>query len=417
MALIVQKFGGSSVADISRLQNVARIVKRTQNEGYEVVVVVSAMYGETDRLIKLADSFSASNQREYDALVATGEQMSAALLSLALESVGCKACSLTGSQIKISTTSVHKKARIIDIDTDVILHEISTGRVPVITGFQGVSKEGAITTLGRGGSDLTAVAIASVLKADECQIYTDVDGVYTSDPNIVPEARRINKITFDEMMELASMGAKVLQNRCLQFAGKFEVPIRVLSSLKNDSQGTLISYEKEGAETPVVRGVAFDRKQAQISLLGVPKRPGLVSYLLSPIGEANIEVDMIVQSPANQAGLIDLSFTLRGEDFDEAQTIAKSIGKELSAVEIRSRNDVAKLSVVGVGLRSHASVTAAMLSALGREGIEVGLLSASEIKVSVILEERLLDLGARALHEAFALGGALNLPESRPSTP
>ncbi len=403
MALIVQKFGGSSVADFERIQNVARIVSDTKNQGHEVVVVVSAMYGETDRLIKLADSFSNTNQREHDALLATGEQVTAALLSMALENLNCPACSLTGAQVKITTTDTHKKARIVDINSEVIINELAQGRTPVITGFQGISTRGQITTLGRGGSDLTAVAIASLLKADECQIYTDVDGVYTSDPKIVPDAKRINRITFDEMMELASMGAKVLQNRCLEFAGKYEVPVRVLSSLHSDNNGTLISYAKDASESPMVRGVAFDREQAQITLQGIPKRPGLVSYLLSPISQANIEVDMIVQNAPNAEGQTDISFTLGQRDFDEAHAIASSVAAELGASKLITANSVAKLSLVGIGLRSHACVASRMLCALGQEGIEVLLLSATEIKISVIVLDSLLDLGARAIHDAFSL--------------
>ena len=273
----------------------------------------------------------------------------------------------------------------------------------MITGFQGISTRGQITTLGRGGSDLTAVAIASLLKADECQIYTDVDGVYTSDPKIVPDAKRINRITFDEMMELASMGAKVLQNRCLEFAGKYEVPVRVLSSLHSDNNGTLISYAKDASESPMVRGVAFDREQAQITLQGIPKRPGLVSYLLSPISQANIEVDMIVQNAPNAEGQTDISFTLGQRDFDEAHAIASSVAAELGASKLITANSVAKLSLVGIGLRSHACVASRMLCALGQEGIEVLLLSATEIKISVIVLDSLLDLGARAIHDAFSL--------------
>lgn len=404
MALIIQKFGGSSVADIERIQNVARIVAHTKREGHDVIVVVSAMYGETDRLIKLAHSLSSANQREYDALLATGEQVSAALLSMALANLDYPACSLTGAQIRILTTETHKKARIVDIETEVLLRELQNGRIPVIAGFQGVTAEGHITTLGRGGSDLTAVAIAAVLKADECQIFTDVDGVYTSDPKIIPDARRIDRISFDEMMELASLGAKVLQNRCLEFAGKYQVPVRVLSSLSR-GEGTLISYDaKQDREQVLISGIALDRQQAQITLQGVLKRPGLVSYILSPIGQANIDVDMIVQTAPNDTGKVDLSFTIHRDDFDEARDIMHRIIPELGADNLLIAGKVAKLSLVGVGLRSHASVASKMLSTLGQEGIEVLLLSTSEVKVSAIVHESYLELGARVLHQAFALG-------------
>jgi len=402
MTLIVQKFGGSSVANIERIQNVARIVAETRKQGHDVVVVVSAMFGETDRLIKLAKSFSHIPGREYDALLATGEQVSAALLSMALENLQCPAKSFNAGQIKIVTTNVHKKARIVDIDTEALFNDIKAGYTPVITGFQGISLEGQITTLGRGGSDLTAVAIAAALKADECQIFTDVDGVYTSDPKVVPEARRLSNITCEEMMEFASLGAKVLQNRCIEYAGKHKVPVRVLSSLQADG-GTLINYAGVDQESPLVSGVAFERQQAKITLQGVLKRPGLISYILSPISQAHIDIDMIVQNSPNSQGRMDVSFTLSREDFSEAYEISARVAAELAAVELQANDKVAKLSLVGVGLRSHASVASRMLSALGQEGIEVYLLTATEIKISAIIEETYLDLGARALHEAFRL--------------
>ncbi len=401
MALIVQKFGGSSVADIKRIQNVANIIAQTRAQGHDVVAVVSAMYGETDRLIQLAKNFSCENQREYDALVSTGEQVSASLLTMALGQLDCQARSFTGTQIKIFTTDEHKKARIIDIDDAVLRQEIKAGFVPVVAGFQGVSETGEITTLGRGGSDLTAVAIAAVLKADECQIFTDVDGVYTSDPKVVSSARRHAKITFDEMMELSSLGAKVLQNRCLEYAGKYKVPVRVLSSLKRGG-GTLIDYGEKALERSLVSGVAFDRSQAKITLQGVKKRPGLASYILGPISKAKIEVDMIVQNTPNHNQTTDFSFTLHRDDFKQAMSIAEQVAKELPC-ELIGSDAVAKLSLVGVGMRSHAGVASKMLSALGQEGIDIHLITASEIKISAVIDEHYLDLGARTLHSAFNL--------------
>jgi aspartate kinase len=403
MSLIVQKFGGSSVADIERIQNVARIVANTRAEGHQVVVVVSAMHGETDRLIKLAEGFSSSSVREYDALLATGEQVSSALLSMALVTIGESAQSMTGSQIRILTNDTHKKARIIDVETDILRELLAAGKIPVVAGFQGVSLNGDITTLGRGGSDLTAVALAAALEADECQIFTDVDGVYTSDPRIVPDARRIQRISFEEVMEMAGLGAKVLQNRCLEFAGKYQVPVRVLSSLTRGEGGTLISYQKPDRERVLISGVAMDRKQAQISLQGIRQRPGLLSYILSPISLANIDVDMIVQSGLNTAACVDISFTIHRDDFQETLTIMHEITPELEFDRLVTQEQVAKLSLVGVGLRSHAGVASKMLSSLGREGIEVLLLSASEIKISAMVPESQLDLGARILHDAFEL--------------
>lgn len=403
MSLIVQKFGGSSVADIERIQNVARIVADTRAQGHDVVVVVSAMYGETDRLIKLADAFANPSPREYDALLATGEQVSTALLSMALVQLNCPAFSVTGAQLRILTTEVHKKARILDVETELLTRELTAGRVPVVAGFQGVTFEGAVTTLGRGGSDLTAVAIAAALKADECQIFTDVDGVYTSDPRVVPEARRMQTISFDEVMEMAGLGAKVLQNRCLEFAGKYQVPVRVLSSLERGQGGTLISYHKQDREKVLISGVAMDRKQALITVQGVLERPGLVSYLLSPLSQANIDVDMIVQSAANAQRRVDFCFTINRDDFKETQQILDRLTPELDYQGLKHFEQVAKLSLVGVGLRSHADVASKMLSTLGREGIEVSLLSTSEVKVSAIVPEAMLELGGRALHEAFDL--------------
>lgn len=409
MALIVQKFGGSSVADIERIQSVARIVADTRLQGHEVVVVVSAMYGETDRLIKLAGAISETNPREYDALVSTGEQVSAALLSMALMRLDCPAYSYSGSQVGIRTTDDHRKARIIDIDPEVLQGDIREGRIPVIAGFQGVSESGYITTLGRGGSDLTAVALAALLKADECQIYTDVDGVYTTDPKVVPTARRLEKITFDEMMELASLGAKVLQNRSLEFAGKHKVPLRVLSSL-HQGAGTLITFEGVSAEQPLVSGIAFDRNQAKLTIQGIPERPGLASYILGAVSEADIDVDMIVQNIPTVDTNIDFSFTLHRDDYKETLSIMKRVSSELSARDVLGSDDVAKISLVGVGMRSHAGIASKMFSALGQEGIHIHLITATEIKISAVIDEKYLELGARTLHAAFALEA--NPPEN-----
>lgn len=400
--LIIQKFGGTSVADISHIQNVARIIAETRKQGHDVVVVVSAMHGETDRLIKLARSISETNPREYDALVATGEQVSAALLSMALAALKFPACSYTAAQVHIRTTDTHKKARIVDIDPQILLADIQKGCIPVVAGFQGISESGYITTLGRGGSDVTAVALGAALKADECQIYTDVDGVYTTDPRIVPSARRLEKITFDEMMELASLGAKVLQNRSLELAGRFKVPLRVLSSLRK-GPGTLITFDRGSVERALVSGIAFDSNQAKLTIQGIPERPGLASYILGAIAEANIEVDMIIQNIPTSTANIDFSFTIHRDDYKEALPIIQRVAKELGAANVLGSNDVAKISLVGVGMRSHAKVASDMFSALGQEGIHIHLITATEIKISAVIDEKYLELGARTLHSAFHL--------------
>ncbi|AKQ33700.1 aspartate kinase [Candidatus Coxiella mudrowiae] len=402
MALIVQKFGGGSVADINRIQNTAHIVSEARQQGHAVVVVVSAMYGETNRLIKLARSISDTNLREYDALISTGEQMSAALLSMALETRNCPAHSYTAAQIRLRTTNEHQKARIIDIDPQILLADLKEGRTPVVAGFQGISEIGEITTLGRGGSDLTAVALAAALQADECQIFTDVDGVYTSDPKVVPAARRISKITFDEVMEMSSLGAKVLQNRSLEFAGKYQVPIRVLSSLRK-GLGTLITYERDCIEQPLVSGIAFERRQAKLTLQGIPERPGLASYILGPIGKADIEVDMIVQNVPTVDMKIDFSFTLQRDDYVKAYPIMQIVAEELGAWTVLGNSEVAKISLVGVGMRSHAGIASQMFSALGQEGIHIHLITATEIKISAVIDEKYLEVGARTLHSAFNL--------------
>lgn len=412
MALIVQKFGGSSVASLEHIQNVARIVADTRQQGHDVVAVVSAMYGETDRLIQLAQSFSRqnSNSREYDALVSTGEQVSAALLSMALEAVQCPAHSYTAAQVGIMTTSHHKKARIVDINPEILQADLREGSVPVIAGFQGISDAGHITTLGRGGSDLTAVALAAALKADECQIYTDVEGVYTTDPKIVPTARRLERITFDEMMEMASLGAKVLQNRCLEFAGKHKVPLRVMSSLQQ-GPGTLITFEGESIEQALVSGIAFDRHQAKLTLQGIPERPGLASYILGAISKANIDVDMIVQNVPTSDTNIDFSFTIHRDDYPEAHSIIERVVRELGARRVIGSSDVAKISLVGIGMRSHAGVASRMFSALGEEGIHIHLITATEIKISAVVDQKYLELGARTLHTAFGLDRGSAAPQ------
>lgn len=402
MSLIIQKFGGSSVADIERIQNVARIVSKARQEGHAVVAVVSAMYGETDRLIKLAQTISDSNLREYDALISTGEQISAALLSMVLQERNCPARSYTAAQIRLHTTNEHKKARIVDIDLEILCHDLQVGCVPVVAGFQGISEMGEITTLGRGGSDLTAVALAAALQADECQIFTDVDGVYTSDPKVVPRARCIPQITFDEMMEMSSLGAKVLQNRCLEFAGKYKVPVRVLSSLRK-GPGTLITFEHNSAEQPLVSGIAFERRQAKLTIQGIPERPGLVSYILGPLSKADIEVDMIVQNEPTIDTKIDFSFTLQRDDYYKSFLIMKQVASELNAREVLGSDSLAKISLIGVGMRSHAGIASQMFSALGKEGIHIHLITATEIKISALIDEKFIDLGARTLHSAFGL--------------
>lgn len=408
MALIVQKFGGSSVSNIDRIQNVARIVSDARQKGHAVVVVVSAMYGETDRLIKLAHSISDTNLREYDVLVSAGEQMSAALLSMALEARNYPAYSYTAAQIHLRTTNEHQKARIIDVDPQILLADLKEGRTPVVAGFQGISEVGEITTLGRGGSDLTAVALAAALQADECQIFTDVDGIYTSDPKVVPSAKRISKITFDEVMEMSSLGAKVLQNRSLEFAGKYQVPIRVLSSLQK-GPGTLIVYERDCVERPFVSGIAFERRQAKLTLQGIPERSGLASCILEPISKADIEVDMIVQNITTVDMKIDFSFTLQRDDYLKAYHIIQTVAEELGARTVLGNNKIAKISLVGLGMRSHAGIASTMFSALAQEGIHIYLITATEIKISVVIDEKHLEVGARTLHSAFNLDQKLKI--------
>jgi len=402
MALIVQKYGGTSVANPERIQAVAERVKRFRGQGHDVVVVVSAMSGVTDSLIKLAKGVhSEPPPRELDALLATGEQQTIALLSMALENIGCPARSYTGYQAHIRTDSAFGKARITQIDEKRIHEDLKKGRVVVVAGFQGVDEEGNITTLGRGGSDTTGVALAAALKADECQIYTDVDGVYTTDPRIVPQARRLDRITFEEMLEMASLGSKVLQLRSVEFAGKYRVPLRVLSSFE-EGPGTLITYEENEMEAPLISGIAFNRDEAKLTIRGVPDKPGIAAHILGEIGKVNINVDMIVQN-VGADGTTDFTFTVHRGDYKKSMEVLKRVSQELKAREVSGDDKIVKISVVGVGMRSHAGIASQMFKTLADEGINIQMISTSEIKISVVVEEKYLELGVRALHTAFGL--------------
>lgn len=403
MALIVQKYGGTSVADCARIEHVADKVATARRAGHDIVVVVSAMAGETDRLLGLGKSISARpSVRELDVLLATGEQVTIALLAIALEKRACRARSFTGSQVRILTDAAHSKARICAIDDDRLRAALGEGCVPVVAGFQGVDECGNITTLGRGGSDTTAVALAAALKADECQIYTDVDGVYTTDPRVVPGARRLARITFEEMLELASLGSKVLQIRAVEFAGKYNVPLRVLSTFR-EGEGTLITYEDDAVEAAVVSGIAFNRDEAEITVMGVPDEPGTAYRILGPVADANIEVDMIVQNVARD-GRLDFTFTLHRDDCSRAMEILERNLGGTGAERVVGNDRVVKISLVGVGMRSHAGVAATMFRALSREGIGIRMVATSEIKISVVINEKHLEQGVRVLHEAFRLG-------------
>lgn len=402
MALIIQKYGGTSVGTTERIEAVAEKVIACKQQGHDIVVVVSAMSGETNRLIDLANLISPEPAaREYDVLVSTGEQVTIALLSMALEKRGQSARSYTGTQVHILTDSAHKKARIKSIDGSKIRSDLGEGRVVVVAGFQGVDEQGNITTLGRGGSDTTAVALAAALEADECQIFTDVDGVYTTDPRLVPEARRLSRITFEEMMEMASLGSKVLQIRAVEFAGKFNVPLRVLSSFE-EGDGTLISYEEAGVEQPKISGIAFNRDEAKLTITGVPDQPGVAYRILGPIANANIEVDMIVQN-VGKDDTTDFTFTVHRNDFNKALDLLKGLANELDAREVDGDDKIVKVSVVGVGMRSHAGIASDMFETLANEGINIQMISTSEIKISVVVEEKYLELAVRALHEKFGL--------------
>ncbi|MEA2092978.1 MAG: aspartate kinase [Pseudomonadota bacterium] len=403
MELIVQKYGGTSVGNPERIGKVADKVVSWREKGNDVVVVVSAMSGETDRLLKLASDITTTPApRELDVLLATGEQTTIALLSMALEKRGCHARSYTGSQVHIRTDSAYNKARIRDIEDKRIHADLAEGRVVVVAGFQGVDKEGNITTLGRGGSDTTAVALAAALKADECQIYTDVDGVYTTDPRVVPEARRLERITFEEMLEMASLGSKVLQIRAVSFAGRYNVPLRVLSSFE-EGDGTLITYEDENMEQALISGIAFNRDEAKLTILGVPDEPGVAYQLLGPIAAANIEVDMIIQNVAPDGATTDFTFTVHRNDYQKALSILEQTAAMLGAKEVTGDDRIVKISLVGVGMRSHAGIASTMFEALAKEGVNIRMISTSEIKVSVVVDEKYLELGVRTLHDTFQL--------------
>ena len=403
MALIVQKYGGTSVGTTERIQSVADKVRGFREQGHDVVVVVSAMSGETNRLVALAQSMQAQpSPRELDVLLSTGEQVTMALLSMALTERGCPAISYTGGQVAIVTDDVHTKARITHIGTERILNDLHQGRVVVVAGFQGCDEQGNITTLGRGGSDTTAVALAAALKADECQVYTDVDGVYTTDPRVVQDARRLDQITFEEMLEMASLGSKVLQLRAVEFAGKYNVNLRVLHTFQ-DGPGTLITLDEGSAmESPVVSGIAFNRDEAKLTIKGVPDVPGVASKILGPISRANIEVDMIVQNTAED-NTANFTFTVHRNDYQRTKAVVEQITADLNASEYEGDTKIAKVSIVGVGMRSHVGVANQMFEALAAEGINIQIISTSEIKVSVVIAERYLELAVRALHTAFDL--------------
>jgi aspartate kinase len=403
MALIVQKYGGTSVGDLERIECVAQRVKVTREAGNDVVVVLSAMGGETDRLLEMARQVSGNpTRRELDVLLSTGEQVSIALLCMSLAAKGCAARSFTGGQARIRTDASHTKARIQGIDVDALRAALAQSHVAVVAGFQGVDEAGNITTLGRGGSDTTAVALAAALEARECQIYTDVDGVYTSDPRVVPEARRLDTLTFEEMLELASLGARVLQTRAVEFASKYNVTLRVLSSFE-EGEGTLITSEEATMEQPLIAGVAFNQDEAKLTVKGVPDRPGIAAALLCPIAEADIDVDMIVQN-VSEDGTTDVTFTVHRNEYDAAFELLKRLSRDMDAREVTGDERIAKISLVGVGMRSHAGIASRMFEALAAEGINIQMISTSEIKISVVVDEKYLELGVRALHAAFGLG-------------
>tara|TARA_R110002096_G_scaffold49646_15_gene130965 strand:+ start:1405 stop:2625 length:1221 start_codon:yes stop_codon:yes gene_type:complete len=402
MSLIVQKYGGTSVGDIDRIRAVARRACDSRKAGNDVVVVVSAMAGETDRLLGLAREINGKPRgRELDVLLSTGEQVTIALLAMALHELGQTARSFTGGQVRIETDEAHNKARIVQIDRDPLTNALARGEIAVVAGFQGISGSGDITTLGRGGSDTTAVAIAAALDADECQIYTDVDGVYTTDPRLVPEARRLDRVTYEEMLEMASLGAKVLQIRSVEFASKYQVALRVLSSF-GEGPGTLITSEDNIMEEALLSGVTLNRDEAKLTMLGVPDRPGVAGAILGPVADANIEVDMILQNMGAD-GTTDFTFTVNRNDFDTAMSILKDIATELDARSIEGDSKIVKISLVGVGMRSHAGIASRAFRALAAEGINIRMISTSEIKISMVVDEKYAELGVRTLHEAFEL--------------
>ena len=403
MALVVQKYGGSSVGDIERIRNVARRILNTKIQGHEVVVVVSAMAGETDRLLRLAQQMTSNpDEREMDVLISTGEQVSIALLAIALKDMGADAKSYLGFQIKIATDSAFGKARITGIDSERMLSDLKNGRIVVVAGFQGVDESDSITTLGRGGSDTTAVAVAAALKADVCEIYTDVDGVYTTDPNICPKARKLSKISYDEMLEMASLGAKVLQIRSVEFAKKYDVPIHVRSSF-NDNPGTIVCKEDEEMERVVVSGVTYNKNESKIEVMRLPDIPGAAAKLFKPIADANIVVDMIIQTQSTEKGCADVAFTVPKSDFAKTLQIVKETVRAIGGKEVSADENIAKVSIVGVGMRSHSKVAAQMFSALANEGINIQMISTSEIKISCIIDSKYTELAVRALHDVFEL--------------
>jgi len=402
MAMYVYKFGGTSVGTVERIKAVAEKVKAAHDKGDQLVVVLSAMSGETNRLTDLAKQMQQNPaSREMDVLLSTGEQVTVALLSMALQELGCPACSYTGGQVRIETDSAHTKARIKRID-DVNIHaDLNAGKVVVVAGFQGMDEQGNITTLGRGGSDTTAVALAAVLKADECHIYTDVDGVYTTDPRVEPKARRLDKITFEEMLEMASLGSKILQIRSVEFAGKYNVALRVLSSF-SEGRGTLITYEESEVEQALISGIAFNKDEAKLTITGVPDIPGAAFKILGPIADANIEVDMIIQNIADDA-TTDFTFTVHRNDFVKAKEILTNICNELGARAVTADDSIVKVSIVGVGMRSHAGIASKMFEVLANEAINIRMIATSEIKISVVIDEKYLELAVRTLHKAFEL--------------
>ena len=407
MALIVQKFGGTSVGSVERIKAVARRVARWKAQGHQLVVVPSAMSGETNRLIALAKEVQARpDARELDVVASTGEQVTVGLLSMALMDLGLKAKSYTGAQVRVLTDSAFTKARIVSIDEERLRADLAAGYIPVVAGFQGIDSAGNLTTLGRGGSDTSAVAVAAALKADECQIYTDVDGVYTTDPRIVPEARRLKTVSFEEMLEMASLGSKVLQIRSVEFAGKYRVRLRVLSSFEDEGEGTLITFEEDDKmEQAIISGIAFSRDEAKITVMGVPDRPGIAYAILGPIADANVDVDMIIQN-ASVEGITDFSFTVHRNDYQKAMDIARKVQSHIGAKAIVGDNRVCKVSMVGLGMRSHVGIASQMFRTLSEEGINIQMISTSEIKISVVVDEKYMELAVRVLHKAFSLDQA-----------
>lgn len=407
MALIVQKYGGTSVGSPDRIKNVARRVAKFKAQGHDLVVVVSAMSGETNRLIALAKEIQTNpDPRELDVIVSTGEQVTIGLLVMALKEQGLDAVSYTGAQVKILTDSAHTKARIQHIDDANMRADLNAGRVVVVAGFQGVDAQGNITTLGRGGSDTSGVALAAALKADECQIYTDVDGVYTTDPRVVPEARKLKTITFEEMLEMASLGSKILQIRSVEFAGKYNVKLRVLSSFQEEGEGTLITFEEDtDMEKPVISGIAFNRDEARINVIGVPDKPGIAYQILGPVADANIDVDMIIQN-VGQDGTTDFSFTVPKGELNRAIKVLEGVQSQIGGKSVSGDDKICKVSIVGVGMRSHVGVASTMFRTLAEEGINIQMISTSEIKISVVVDEKYLELAVRVLHKAFELDHA-----------